>query len=67
MAAVQRRLIEWLAYQRNRQTFRKRSEMVVKIVREIEAAGQFTAAHCAFDNGVRTLEKIRQVAAGDRA
>lgn len=55
MAAVQRRLIELLAYQRNRQAYRKRTEMVVELVRELEAAGKFPAAHYAFDNGVLTL------------
>lgn len=55
MAAVHRRLIELLAYQRNRQAYRKRTEMVIELVRELEAEGQFPAAHYAFDNGVLTL------------
>jgi hypothetical protein len=61
MAAVQQRLVELLAYQRNRLVYHKRTEMVVDIVAELEKEGQFPLAHYAFDNGVLTLPLTRLI------
>ena len=61
MAEVQRRLVELLAYQRNRLAYRKRTELVVEIVRQLEDEGQFPEADYAFDNGVLTLELTRLI------
>jgi hypothetical protein len=44
MAAVQRRIIELLAYAHNREAYRKRTEMAVEIVRQIESEGNFPQA-----------------------
>jgi hypothetical protein len=52
MAQVRERLVELLHYQKNRLAYRKRTEMAVDLVRQIEAEGQFPQAHYAFDNGV---------------
>jgi hypothetical protein len=52
MAQVRERLVELLHYQKNRLVYRKRTEMAVDLVRQIEAEGQFPQAHYAFDNGV---------------
>ncbi|ASC70533.1 hypothetical protein XM38_014720 [Halomicronema hongdechloris C2206] len=52
MAQVRQRLVELLHYQKNRLAYRKRTEMAVELVRQIEAEGQFPQAHYAFDNGV---------------
>jgi hypothetical protein len=52
MAQVRERLVELLHYQKNRLAYRKRTEMVVELVRQIEAEGQFPQTHYAFDNGV---------------
>jgi hypothetical protein len=52
MAHVRERLVELLHYQKNRLAYRKRTEMAVELVRQIEAEGQFPQAHYAFDNGV---------------
>src|SRR5512134_2166773 len=49
------RFIELLHYQKNRLAYRKRTEMVVEIVRQLEEEGQFPHAHYAFDNGVLSL------------
>jgi len=56
MEEVEKRLVELLSYQRNRLAYRKRTEMVVEMVRLIESEGQFPEANYAFDNGVLTLE-----------
>lgn len=55
MEALRQRLIELLHYQKNRLAYRKRTEIVVEMVRQIEAEGQFSKADYAFDNGVLTL------------
>ncbi len=56
MEAVMQRLIKLLHHQKNLLEYRKRTEMVVDIVRQIEVEGQFPTADYAFDNGVLTLE-----------
>ena len=52
MEEIQKRLIELLHYQKNRLEYRKRTEIAVEIVRQIEAEGQFPQANYAFDQGV---------------
>lgn len=52
MAQVQQRLVELVHYQKNRLAYRKRTEMAVELVQQIEAEGQFPNAPYAFDNGV---------------
>jgi hypothetical protein len=52
MALVQQRLVELLHYQKNRLAYRKRTEMAVELVQQIEAEGQFPNAPYAFDIGV---------------
>lgn len=49
---MQQRLVELLHYQKNRLAYRKRTEMAVELVQQIEAEGQFPNAPYAFDNGV---------------
>lgn len=61
MGAVQRRLVELLAYRRNRLAARKRTEIVVDIVQQIEEENHFPHAPYAFDNGVLTLELARLI------
>src|ERR671922_930323 len=41
--------------------YRKRTEIAVEIVRQLEAEGRFPQAHYAFDNGVLTLELTRLI------
>ncbi|EKQ69279.1 hypothetical protein OsccyDRAFT_1904 [Leptolyngbyaceae cyanobacterium JSC-12] len=53
---VRERLIEMLHYHKNRLEYRKRTEIAVEIVRQVEAEGQFPTADYAFDNGVLTVE-----------
>jgi hypothetical protein len=61
MEAVQKRLVELLSYQRNRLAYRKRTEIAVEIVRQIESEGQFPKADYAFDNGVLTLDLTKLI------
>ena len=52
MEQVVQRLEELLHYQKNRLAYRKRTEMAVDIVRQLEAEGEFPQADYAFDCGV---------------
>jgi hypothetical protein len=55
-AELMQRLTELLPYQQNRLAYRKRTEIAVDIVRQVEAEAAFPQADYAFDNGVLTLE-----------
>src|SRR5919108_508940 len=58
---AQQRLLELLPYYQPRLEYRKRTEIAVAIVRQLEAEGQFPQAHYAFDHGVLTLELTRLI------
>jgi hypothetical protein len=60
------RLSELLQYRSNRLEYRKRTEIAVDIVRQIEAEGQFPTAEYAFDNGVLTLELTQVIEAAGK-
>lgn len=66
MEEVQKRLVELLSYQRNRLAYRKRTEMVVEMVRLIESEGQFPEANYAFDNGALTLDLTQLIESKDK-
>ena len=61
MAEVHRRLLELLHYRAHQLGYRKRTEIAVEIVRQLEAEGQFPQAPYAFDNAVLTLELTRLI------
>jgi hypothetical protein len=61
MAEARQRLLELLHYHQHRLEYRKRTEMAVAIVRQLEDEGQFPHVHYAFDNGVLTLELRRLI------
>jgi hypothetical protein len=50
------RLLELLYHQLHRRLYRKRTELVIDIVRQLEAEGQFPQADYAFDNGMLTVD-----------
>ena len=52
MEQVKERLLELLHYHKNRLAYRKRTEIAVDIVRQLESEGQFPNADYAFDQGV---------------
>src|ERR671923_769658 len=61
MAEARERLLELLHYRIHQLQYRKRTEIAVEIVGQLEAEGQFPQAHYAFDNGVLTLELTRLI------
>jgi len=52
MEQVRERLLELLHYQKNRLAYRKRTEIAVEIVSQLESEGKFPDADYAFDQGV---------------
>jgi hypothetical protein len=55
LESARQRFIDLLHYQKNRASYRKRTEIAVEIVRQLEAEGHFPKAPYAFDNGVLSL------------
>ena len=51
--------MELLHHLRHRHEYKKRTEIVVEMVAQLEREGHFPEAHYAFDNGVLTLELTR--------
>jgi hypothetical protein len=56
MEAVRSRLLELLHHLIHRQGYRKRTEVALAIVQQLEQEGHFPRANYAFDNGLLTLE-----------
>lgn len=56
MEAVRQRVLELLSYLRNRLKYKKRTEIALEMVKELEGEGKFPGADYAFDNGVLTVE-----------
>jgi len=56
MAAARERLVELLQPQTHRLTDKKRTEIAVEIVQQLEQEGHFPQAAYACDHGVLTLE-----------
>jgi hypothetical protein len=61
MAEARERLLEVLHYRIHQLQYRKRTEIAVEIVRQLEAEGRFPQAHYGFDNGGLTLELTRLI------
>src|SRR5437764_14121612 len=61
MAEAWERLLELLHYRIHQLQYRKRTEIAVEIVRQLEAEGRLPQAHYAFDKGVLTLELTRLI------
>ena len=61
MGEARERLLELLHYRIHQLQYRKRMEIAVEIVGQLEAEGQFPQAHYAFDKGVLTLELTRLI------
>ncbi len=55
MEQVRERLIELLHYHQHQLSYRKRTEMAVDLVKQIEAEGFYSQADYAFDQGVLSL------------
>src|SRR5512143_1889210 len=57
------RVLQLRHYHKNRVTYRKRTDIAVAIVQQLEAEGQCPHAHYAFDNGVLCLPLTRLIEA----
>ena len=55
MAEARERLVEVLHYRIHQLQYRKRTEIAVEIVRQLEAEDQFPQVHYGFDKGVFRL------------
>jgi hypothetical protein len=61
LESTRQRFIDLLHSRKNRLSYRKRTERVVEIVRQLEVEGHFPQAHYAFDNGVLSLPLTRLI------
>jgi hypothetical protein len=59
MDAARGRLLELLHHLLHRRSYKKRTEIVLEVVQQLEQEGYFPQAHYAFDNGVLTVELTR--------
>ncbi|XGV96375.1 MAG: hypothetical protein ACAF41_27045 [Leptolyngbya sp. BL-A-14] len=66
MEPVRQRLVALLQHQKHQLAYRKRTEIVVDVVRQIETERQFPKAAYAFDNGVLTLELTQLIEASGK-
>jgi hypothetical protein len=61
MEQARERVLALLYHLQHRLAYKKRTEIVVEMVAQLEEEGQFLSAHYAFDNGVLTLELTRLI------
>src|SRR4029450_3276844 len=61
MEQARTRLLELLHHMEHRLAYKKRTEIVVEMVKQLEEEGNFPHADYAFDNGVLTLELTRLI------
>jgi hypothetical protein len=66
MEGVNQRLLELLHYRKHELEYRKRTEIAVEIVRQIERECLFPQADYAFDNGVLTRELTQLIEASGK-
>jgi hypothetical protein len=59
MEAVGERLLELLYHLKHHRQYKKRTEIALELVQQIEQEGNFPAANYAFDNGVLNLDLSR--------
>jgi len=59
METVRERFLELLHHHKHERQYKKRTEIALEMVQQIEREGQFPDANYAFDNGVLTLELTR--------
>ena len=61
METTQQRLLELLHHLKNQREYKKRTELALEMVKQIEDEGHFPQANYAFDNSVLSLELTRVV------
>ena len=63
MGAISERLLELLHYLKHEREYKKRTEIALELVQQIEEESNFPDANYAFDNGVLSLELTRCIEA----
>ena len=66
MEAVRERLLELLHYLQHKLAYKKRTEIALELVKQIEREGHFPEANYAFDNGVLSLDLTRFIEKCDK-
>jgi len=66
MEEARGRLLELVHHLLHRLAYKKRTEIALAIVQQLEQEGQFPQAHYAFDNGLLTLELTRYLESVDK-
>ncbi len=66
MESSQTRLLELLHHKKHQLEYKKRTEIALEIVQQIEQEGHFPNANYAFDNGVLTLPLTRFIESCDK-
>ena len=66
MEAARGRLLELVHHLLHRLGYKKRTEIALEIVKQLEQEGHFPQAHYAFDNGVLSLELTRWIEHADK-
>jgi hypothetical protein len=66
MEQARTRLLELLHHVKHRLAYKKRTEVVVEMVKQLEEEGNFPQADYAFDNGVLTLDLTRVIESKDK-
>jgi hypothetical protein len=61
MDKLQQRLLELLYHQKHKLEYKKRTEIALEMVQQIEQEGLFPEANYSFDNGVLTLDLTRYI------
>jgi hypothetical protein len=61
METVRSRLLELLHHLEHRRAYKKRTELALEMVEQLECEGHFPQANYAFDNGLLTLELARLI------
>ena len=61
MEELQQRLLELLYHQKHKLEYKKRTEIALEIVQQIEQEGLFPEANYAFDNGVLTIDLTQYI------
>ena len=66
MDGVSNRLLQLLHYLKHKREYKKRTEIALDLVKQIEQEGHFPEAHYAFDNGVLSLELTKFIETCDK-
>jgi len=66
MEQAQKRMLELMHHLKHRLEYKKRTEIALEIVQQLEAEGHFAEADYAFDNGVLTLDLTKFIESANK-